>query len=84
MGKLISWSETAQKPFESSGIWLLFWLIVLITVHTIIYRLLFHPLRHIPGPWSTRLCGWYEFYTNIWLDGQWCKTYPELHKKYRT
>jgi hypothetical protein len=84
MGKTTLSSELSQQPFELFGPRLLFWFIVVITVHRVAYLLFFHPLRHIPGPWSTRLCGWYEFYTNIWLDGQWCKTYPDLHKKYGT
>jgi hypothetical protein len=45
-------------------------------------RLLAGPLRHIPGPWTTMICSWNEFYSNILLDGQWCKTYPSLHRQY--
>ncbi|KAL4972981.1 cytochrome P450 [Aspergillus desertorum] len=48
----------------------------------IIRRLLFDPLRGIPGPLTARIFGLYEFYHNIWRDGEWCKTFPELHKRY--
>ncbi|KAL4777172.1 cytochrome P450 [Aspergillus nidulans var. acristatus] len=48
----------------------------------IIRRLLFNRLLGIPGPWTARIFGFYEFYHNIWRDGEWCKTFPELHKRY--
>ncbi|KAL4860734.1 hypothetical protein BDV12DRAFT_191531 [Aspergillus spectabilis] len=46
------------------------------------YGLFFSPLRGIPGSRLSAFCGWEELYTNIILNGQWCKTYPELHRKY--
>ncbi|CEO59279.1 Putative Benzoate 4-monooxygenase cytochrome P450 [Penicillium brasilianum] len=63
---------------------LLLWSLSILIAHRLIHRLFFHPLRHIPGPWSATLSGWYEFYTNVWQDGQWCKTYPDLHRKYKS
>lgn len=82
MTNTTSWNDFSQQPSKLFEPWLFVWLGVAIIVHKIAYSLWFHPLRHIPGPWSTKICGWYEFYTNIWLDGQWCKTYPDLHKRY--
>ncbi|KAL4733722.1 cytochrome P450 [Aspergillus similis] len=57
-------------------------LTILLFASVIIRRLLFDPLLGIPGPWTARIFGFYEFYHNIWRDGEWCKTFPELHKRY--
>ncbi|KAJ5488463.1 hypothetical protein N7539_003353 [Penicillium diatomitis] len=64
--------------------WQILWPLAVFIAHRLIYRLFFHPLRLIPGPRRATLCGWYELYTNVWQDGQWCKTYPDLHKKYNS
>ncbi|KAJ0337554.1 hypothetical protein COL922a_006655 [Colletotrichum nupharicola] len=46
------------------------------------YRLFFHPLRKIPGPWYAAATSWYEFYYDVVLDGQLVRQYPILHEKY--
>ncbi|KAI9035562.1 cytochrome P450 [Aspergillus affinis] len=48
----------------------------------IAYRLCFHPLRKIPGPFLARATSWYEFYEDVILGGHYVKTYPVLHAKY--
>lgn len=49
-----------------------------------IYRLFFHPLSSIPGPWYAAITGWYEVYQDIVLDGNYTRTYPAIHAKYGT
>ncbi|KAI9372467.1 cytochrome P450 [Aspergillus egyptiacus] len=44
--------------------------------------LLFHPLRHIPGPRTATLFSLHEFYHNILRDGEWSQTFPSLHQYY--
>ena len=46
------------------------------------YRLFFHPLRKIPGPWIAAATNWYEFYQDVVLVGHYVKEYPKLHAKY--
>lgn len=48
----------------------------------VIYRLFFHPLRKIPGPWYAAATSWYEFYQDVVLGGNYVKEYPRLHAKY--
>jgi hypothetical protein len=48
----------------------------------LVYRLYFHPLRHIPGPLLARSTAWYEFYQDVILGGHYVKEYPKLHAKY--
>ncbi|KAL0940514.1 elymoclavine monooxygenase [Colletotrichum truncatum] len=55
---------------------------VLYVIGLVIYRLLFHPLRNIPGPWYAAATYWYEFYQDVILDGHYIKDYPKLHAKY--
>ncbi|KAI0007136.1 cytochrome P450 [Xylariaceae sp. FL0662B] len=47
-----------------------------------IYRRFFHPLRNIPGPFLATITGWYEFYQDVILDGQFAHEYKQLHEKY--
>ncbi|KAF9879564.1 elymoclavine monooxygenase [Colletotrichum karsti] len=54
----------------------------LYVVGLVTYRLFFHPLRNIPGPWYAAATGWYEFYQDVILDGHFVKEYPGLHSKY--
>lgn len=49
---------------------------------TVFWRLFFHPLRKIPGPWLAAATSWYEFYQDVVLDGHYVKEYPKLHAKY--
>ncbi|KAL4956624.1 cytochrome P450 [Aspergillus filifer] len=63
---------------------IVFGVVTALVAWVVVYRLFFHPLRGIPGPWTARLFGWHELYHNIWRDGEWCKTFPSLHKKYNS
>ncbi|KAF6814335.1 elymoclavine monooxygenase [Colletotrichum plurivorum] len=55
---------------------------VLCAVGLVVYRLVFHPLRKIPGPWYAAATFWYEFYQDVILEGNYVKHYPTLHAKY--
>ncbi|CEL05736.1 hypothetical protein ASPCAL06851 [Aspergillus calidoustus] len=57
-------------------------LVLLLFLVKLGYGLFYSPLRHIPGSRLSAFCGFDELYTNIIMNGQWCKTYPELHRKY--
>ncbi|KAI0103057.1 cytochrome P450 [Nemania sp. FL0031] len=46
------------------------------------YRLYFHPLSHFPGPKLAAATGWYEFYFQYWLDGQYIFETERMVKKY--
>ncbi|KAL4880368.1 cytochrome P450 [Aspergillus karnatakaensis] len=48
----------------------------------VVYRLLLHPLRGVPGPKLAAATSWYEFYEDVVLDGHYLKSYPRLHEKY--
>ncbi|KAK1712990.1 hypothetical protein CaCOL14_012378 [Colletotrichum acutatum] len=48
----------------------------------VLYRIFFHPLRKIPGPWYAAATYWYEFYQDVILNGNYIKKYPDLHAKY--
>jgi hypothetical protein len=74
--------SSAETGFLQTTFLALLCIILITATGTIVRRLFFHPLTHIPGPLSAAISGWNEFYSNIWLDGQWCKTYPELHRRY--
>jgi len=50
----------------------------------VIWRLFFHRLSKIPGPRLAALTGWYEFYQDVILDGNYIREYPKLHEKYGT
>lgn len=47
-----------------------------------IYRLYFHPLSKFPGPKITALTGWYAFYNDVILKGQYYHKILEMHQKY--
>ncbi|KAF4850947.1 Cytochrome P450 monooxygenase BOT1 [Colletotrichum siamense] len=55
---------------------------LLYSIGLLFYRLFFHPLRKIPGPWYAAATSWYEFYYDVVLDGQLVRQYPILHDKY--
>ena len=48
----------------------------------IIYRLIFHPLRHIPGPLLARLTYGYQMYYDVYLGGLMPRHLAKLHQKY--
>ncbi|KAF2965248.1 hypothetical protein GQX73_g8312 [Xylaria multiplex] len=51
-------------------------------VGLVIYRLYFHPLASFPGPKLAAATGWYEFYFQYWLDGQYIFETEKLVKRY--
>lgn len=50
----------------------------------IVYRLYFHPLAGIPGPWLARATQWYELYYDIlkWPGGQYWYEVDKMHERY--
>lgn len=48
----------------------------------IIYRLYFHPLRHIPGPFLARLTYGYQMYYDVYLGGLMPRQLAKLSEKY--
>ena len=48
----------------------------------ILYRIFFHPLSAIPGPWAAAASGWYESYYDCILSGQFYFEIQRMHKKY--
>lgn len=48
----------------------------------VVWRLYFHPLKHIPGPRLAAATFWYEYYHDVYLDGRYIKEYPRLHAEY--
>ena len=48
----------------------------------VIYRIFFHPLSAIPGPRVAAATGWYEFYFDCILCGQYYFEVQRMHRKY--
>jgi hypothetical protein len=48
----------------------------------LLYRVFFHPLRHVPGPLLARLTYGYQIYYDAFLGGVMPKNMPRLHQKY--
>lgn len=48
----------------------------------ILYRLYWSPLAKFPGPKLAALSNWYEFYYDVFLQGQFTFKIRDLHKKY--
>lgn len=55
---------------------------IIYCVLLVVYRLFFHPLRHIPGPRLAAVTYWYEFYEDVVLNGHFIYSSPVLHAKY--
>lgn len=51
-------------------------------ISLVIYRLLFHPLRNIPGPKIAAITQLYEFYHNYFKEGNFMWIVEEWHKQY--
>lgn len=49
-----------------------------------IYRLYFHPLRHIPGPRLAAISSLYEFYYDVVCQGRYLWEIERLHAIYGT
>lgn len=47
-----------------------------------VYRLYFHPLRHIPGPKLAAVTSWYEFYYDVIGQGTFCWEIKRMHDAY--
>lgn len=52
------------------------------TIYGIIYRFYLHPLARFPGPKLAIATYWYEFYYDIFQDGQYTWKLRGLHEKY--
>lgn len=50
--------------------------------YLVIFRLFFHPCRHIPGPFLARISDLYAFYYDIVLGGCMAENLPKLHARY--
>lgn len=46
------------------------------------YRLYLSPLAKFPGPKIAAATGWYEFYYDYWLSGQYIFEIERMHQKY--
>jgi hypothetical protein len=83
---MVFYSVLSMKIDNARGISSLLLLAVggllLYGIITVVYRLCFHPLRKIPGPWIAATTGWYEFYEDIVLAGHYIKELPKLHARY--
>ncbi|CEJ56540.1 Putative CND5p [Penicillium brasilianum] len=61
-----------------------FTLLGLAFVYLAALRIIFHPLRKIPGPKLAALTGWYEFYFDVVDNGTLVKHLPRIHQKYQS
>ncbi|KAK3695836.1 cytochrome P450 [Podospora appendiculata] len=48
----------------------------------VVYRLYFSPQARFPGSKLAAASGWYEFYYDYWLDGQYIFEIERMHAKY--
>lgn len=48
----------------------------------IVWRLHFSPCAGFPGSTLAAATGWYEFYYDYWLNGQYIFEIERMHKKY--
>ncbi|KAK0639802.1 cytochrome P450 family protein [Cercophora newfieldiana] len=55
---------------------------ILYTIFLAVYRLTFHPLAKFPGPKFTAASGWYEFYHDVILRGQFVYAAAKMHEEY--
>ncbi|KAI0420251.1 cytochrome P450 [Xylaria grammica] len=51
-------------------------------VFLVFYRLYLSPLAKFPGPKLAAATGWYEFYYDYWLNGQYIFEIERMHKRY--
>ncbi|KAK5633632.1 hypothetical protein RRF57_009346 [Xylaria bambusicola] len=51
-------------------------------VFIVFYRLYLSPLARFPGPKLAAATGWYEFYYDYWLNGQYIFVIEQMHKRY--
>jgi hypothetical protein len=55
---------------------------LLYTLFLAVYRLTFHPLARFPGPKFTAASGWFEFYHDVILRGQFVYAAAKMHEEY--
>ena len=72
--KLLSFATSLKLIF---GIFVVIYLILLA-----IYRLYITPSAKFPGPKLAALTFWYEFYYDVWHEGQYTWKIRELHDQY--
>ncbi|KAJ5681311.1 elymoclavine monooxygenase [Penicillium maclennaniae] len=75
--------QLVRNPTSSSAVLRSFLLaFILYAFSIVVNRLFFQPLSKVPGPKLAALTKWYGFYYNVVRDGQYCLSFPSLHKKY--
>lgn len=57
-------------------------IVVARTLYGAIWRLVFSPIAHIPGPKFAALTFWNEFYYDVVLGGQYTWKLEEYHERY--
>ena len=67
---------------SSSYVTLLLVLAVLYVGGLLIYRLYYAPVAKFPGPRLAAITFFYEFYFDVWLEGQYTWKIQDLHKQY--
>jgi hypothetical protein len=72
----VTWSLSDSYPLALVGI------CVVYQITQWIYNLLFHPLRHIPGPRLAAATYFLEFYYDVVLFGRYTNRIKEMHDKY--
>lgn len=56
--------------------------VVAYIIFLVIYRLYFHPLAAIPGPFWAKVSSWYEFYYDFVHVGKYYEKIREMHDRY--
>ncbi|TGO37583.1 hypothetical protein BHYA_0093g00080 [Botrytis hyacinthi] len=70
------------QPFIEHSLLILITTFLVYQVTLVVYRLYFSPLAKFPGPKLAAASLWYEFYYDVWCDGQFTFKIRELHKVY--
>src|SRR5579862_3035540 len=55
-------------------------LLLLTTLTVIVYRIFFHPLAHVPGPFAAKFTHWWQNYS--YFSGNWFHDILAVHEKY--
>lgn len=63
---------------------LLLSLALLALISLLAYRIYFHPLAHIPGPPLAKVTYLYEWYYDLYQNGQFSFQLKALHRRYGT
>ncbi|KAI9694165.1 MAG: hypothetical protein M1822_003436 [Bathelium mastoideum] len=78
-------AASESNVISHAAIWrtvLLAWMIW--TISRFIYRIFFHPLRHVPGPKLAALTFWYETYYEVVKPARYTWKIGELHGQYNS